>query len=1154
MAKTKQETKNWWAEMREENAARVNAMRAGEKTYTSPKLQRESAERDKNDIFDDSALVPTAPTRDTRFREEDTEIDIPAAVSSYRKKLVQARAKRIRSGGVSVSWQRQSSQKNKRLVSLYRSGLSQGLTTGAAASFASKGVAGVVFPAGRVPAGFTEPFIQNLTKKSNVAGLEYGFEPKRLPVVIRPGEEKFISKSGVLNYDKLIETRAVQKESREYKARFKSVADAKADAVAGDIAREKDRNIRLNQAEIKRKEDLASLYNPVSKTGFTPGSKVVGFSVLGEPGIARGAPFKPIDKINITGAYVSPGSTGVQGFILDKPTYQKELTNVEIARQKTDKSIEIAMGQFDFGTSTGSALFEAQKKRPDKVKEPKKTAITSAFEGADKWLSRKLKERRGVFPYDPITTTGLAIAKGAVDVGATGVNLAALGGSQLTKLITGKDPGYQQIRLTETSPVSSGIGAGVDSLLSGGGFSSFQAAKDAFVSKAHEMGRGATFGDVFFYAAPLATLPKPVAIATIGKSKVLVGKIGGTVIPIATKTGKKIKPGFNISGIGKGDFTKIAQTMQKKAKSGVELDSLGIPTVKLITSDKGLSKFLKAGVINKDQFEFVQAGRIAIEKSRRLPQKTFRDKFPDQPFSEVKAGKETKTVLEFFRKKKIQLEGSSIDMFANIKRYQTQAGDFDVKFAKEAVAKQRATELTSELNKLGGRQFSSSGGKISVEKLDGAISKKTKIGEFLDPESAARTGQLSTSKTVMGFKISKKGFKKEDIKFRGGRFQTQRMIASITSLQPGKLKDTFDFLPPMNVPGVGSTRAKDFPKAFARVKTEAQIARESLFHKGKAEPLEKAAAVIRKRGEKYINFEEFWKKRALDKPTATLAQEPGTTSSIVNAIGAGSSKIVTTTTKASPGVALIQRDTKAPSKIPFKESKPSTSITSKISKASITSKIKTSSVVSRITKITKSPSKTLSSKTASRSVKSLSPSPRSLSPSRSLTSKVSITSPTSPTSPGSKSPASPLSPSSPGSPTGRSGGQAVSSLVSVASAKPLLIPVESAKRILPPILWDSQTPDPKPRPKKPRADFIGNVSEVRISEGIKKKYDIKYGRIRTAKISRKDIVQSGMGIFVKAPKKRTIPERKIDHVLSQSPKKGKQPTLLISHVNQKIRL
>ncbi len=1141
-----QSSKEWWAEQREENEARIQAKRAGQTTYISPKLQRESAERDKNDVFDDSPLVPIKTKEESRIEE----IHRDKSAIAVRTGLTFAEDLRPE---MQLAYQRESQSASARVKKL-----NQKIRSSRGRRYSGQG------------------YQTNVWKAQAKLAKKYGLVTPIKPTAFDAGG---IRGNEEVMYRRLVGGKGVRTQRQTYAgkkafnlyrvqrqrtiasaARFRSVGKAVSAYKKGKQQQIIDRNLRYNKLVKESKKGTKRIVgdrivyssNPVNKIGIAPGSQgVVGVSVMGTPGIVKSpsGSYRPVDKINITGAYVSPGSEGVVGFEIDKPIYQKPLTDVEIARKKADTNIEIAMGTFDFGTSTGSALFEAQKKRPDKVKEPKKTAVTQAFEGADKWLAERIRLNYGVTGRDEIINTGLAISKGVVDIGATAINLAALGGSKLTELVTGKDPGAQQIRITETSPVSSGIGAGVDSLLSGGGFSSFQAAKEAFVSKAHEMGRGATFGDVFFYAAPLATLPAPVAIAKIGQSSVLVGKIGGTIIPIATKTGKVIKPGFNISGIGKGDFAKIAQTMQKKAKSGTELDSLGIPTVKLITSDKGLKKFLKAGVITKDQFEFVQAGRIAVEKSRRLPQKTFRDKFPDQPFSEVQAGKETKTVLEFFRKKKLRLEGSSIDMFANIKRYQTQAGDFDVKFIKEAVAKTHATELTGALNKLGGRKFSSSGGKISVEKLEGAISKKTKIGEFLDPESAARTGQLSTSKTVMGFKISKKGFKKEDIKFRGGRFQTQRMIASITSLQPKK-GGGFDFLPPMNVPGVGSTRAKDFPKAFARVKTEAQIARESLLHKGKAEPLEKAAAVIRKRGEKYINFEEFWKKRALDKPTATLSQESGTTSSIVNAIGASGSKVVSTGTKASPGSGLIRQDTKAPSKIPLTESK-----VSKPSIISTVSKSKTSSIISKVTKITKSPSKILSSKTASRSVKSLSPSPRSLSPSRSLTSKISGISPTSPTSPGSKSPASPLSPGSPTSPTGRAGGQAVSSLVSVAAAKPLLLPVESTKRILPPILWDSQTPDPKPRPPKPRADFIGNVSEVRISEGIKKKYDIKYGRIRTAKISRKDIRKSRLGIFVKAPKKRTIPERKIEYILSESPKKkGGQPSLLVSHVGKKIRL
>jgi len=1201
----------WHKMKRAENAARVAAMRRGEKSYISPALQaaNEKARKqqlleDNDDIFDDYSIG------EYRLNDFDglTDTKRLAALKEYNLRGSDRQYFR-------TQWPIQLAKKKEdaRLAEIYRGRSAIAVRTGktfaedlrpemqalvardmAAASKRSKAINQKIRSTRGKRAG-ASTYFNTIYQAQLIISKRYGLVAPLRPTNadaygIRGNEEAAYRKlvggkrvrtqreyyAGKIKFNLW---RKKQQQASAARARFKSVGDAKAALVQGRIDQERDRNVRLNLVQQKLKEESAARRNPVKTTGFAPGSSITGFSVLGTPGIARSSGALPTDRINITGAYVSPGSVGVQGFTTDKPIYQKPLTEVEIARRKTDTKIEIAMGTFDFGSSTGSALFEAQKKRPDKPKsEQKKTVVTYAFEGAGAWLSERILLNRDEPARNLIINPGLAIAKGAVDVGASAINLAALGGSKLAELITGKDPGYQQIGITETSPVSSGIGAGIESILSGGSIGqTFQSAKEAFVSKSKEVGEGATGGDIFFYAAPLATIPtKLVGLKTL---KVPTGSGGETVarsLELGVGRFKKSIP------IGKTDLKKL--TRIEPVDRGFEFSTAGGIGTKVLTSQQALLGLQKAGKMLPRDVEAVPLGKRAAELIRVSAKKVSPEirlkasLIPDVPLTTLKPGKESRGLIEGFLPgtkpfkgtlaETIQLEKDLvIKPTKGLKTRDVTTGDLDLDYTGKLgkfQAQRQASRGEDILNRVAepGRKFEKSGTNVLVKSSKDS-KPETVINIVTDKD--AKTGYLNKiTGDVFGVKLRQKPVEiltREGKKVKAQTIEEQALhrIESTFALQSPKT-DKFRGVGRIPYLAKGYDKPQATEKGFTILATEHRLKDVSKLVSQDFEQISRnlRMAGYKKEGAELAGIGKRMK-QLYPEIDFTIKSEKAsigissTSPSLASTVS--KSAIIPISATAVLGIRQAQQTKPQATGKPLKVE----SVSTKIPKT--TKPISTKSVVS-----------SSYSKPASRVLKSLSPSYPSRSVSRSLTSskpsglsktskgsavsslisKPSLAS-SSALSPGSSPGLSALSPGLSSSSTSSLGSQA-SSLLSVSVGQPTKI-VETTKPIAPLIiLWKSSLPEPRPRPTQPRADFIGNVSEVRISEGIKKKYDIKYGRISTAKISRKDIRKSKLGVFVKAPKKRTIPERKIDYVLTQKTTRGKQPTLLISHVNQKIRL
>jgi len=627
----------------------------------------------------------------------------------------------------------------------------------------------------------------------------------------------------------------------------------------------------------------------------------------------------------------------------------------------------------------------------------------------------------------------------------------------------------------------------------------------------YDIGSGAF--DIALIIAPTKKIPVPLKVGRIGSDKIIVVGAGSYLKPIATITGSKITRGYDITKIGEVGFKKIADSFNIKAKGGAELDALGNVESRIITSSKNLRKLEQAGIFSKEDVKLIEAGKVGVKESAKLPEKTFRDLGP-QPFEKIKPGKETIAIKEFFKSEKITLEGSAIDIPTFSKKFVGRAGDFDVKaksFIKsQEMAKKAAVRLTTAAEGTG-REFRAIGAKV-----EGFYKGKSfgKVGEFLAPDDPEAIGQIAKTGKVFGVKTTTKTMKVEGIKMRTGKFQINRRIASITSLQSitgGGVRIS----PPMNVPGVGAQRAKDFPRAYAGLMTRAEVA----IGKGqfaRAGRLSRAAKDIRKVGEKYIDFDKFFaarkygtmklvqkEKGGLKISSSLLEKSSPVTIETASQIGSSSSQSLVSE--------ILSVKKSPPSPLRGTSSITSKSIINKSLLSSPKSTIKSPSISkissskSTISKILGSPKSAIKSPSISKisssksTISKISGSPKSA---ISTVSKSSIAS-----SPGLSGLGSPASPSGKGSPTGKPSAPKGPSRASISKAGPSTRSIISTERKRKPAIipiWKSRIDKPYKEEERYRKPFLGNVHQEEITGFRTRETDIDYGKM-VAKYARKDI-------------------------------------------------
>ncbi len=631
---------------------------------------------------------------------------------------------------------------------------------------------------------------------------------------------------------------------------------------------------------------------------------------------------------------------------------------------------------------------------------------------------------------------------------------------QLGGLITGS----KVSGLTEVSkePTSEFLGAaitagfeGKNPLIAGG---------KAFLKEAKRFGPLETVGNVGVFLIPGSQGIKslsPLKIISFEGSKLLVGSVPGKITVLLSKSpGGKIVKGFDITSIGKEKFVALTTKFNIKPKGGAEIDFLGKTQSKILTSEKSLKSLTAAGFITKGGADLIRAGKTVVKESKGLPQPIFRETFPKGSFG--LSEKQLEGQIKFFKESKITLEGSSIDAFGNIPKFAIKPGDADIK-VKSILEGQKLAALNLErLSPLAekGQKFTIGGKDKTQFLLDGK-----KVAEFLIA-GADETGQLAKKGFVLGVKTDTGTFKTaQGVKIRNPRFQTARMIASITSLQPSKvLGGPVRVGPPINPLGAGTTRAKDFPKAFARTKTEASIAATELL-KGKAQKLEGAAAIIKREGSKEISFSQFFKSRAV-KPETRAVKSP----------------LEKTTVKGFKEPSLVSKISS--SKTLSKSLSQSPRLTSPI--RSLVSKSPRSPLSSRSPTSPRSPSiKTSFSKSLLGSSGSAFPdSPKGPSLSK-LTGK-----------PGSPTPGKPGAPSVP------SKGAPISKFSDTSGTSTVLRQAKRLQGVA--LLIGGQLAITKPVPRKFRVDFLGSTFSAGVV-GFRTKKDFDFGREKVQKIVSKEL-------------------------------------------------
>lgn len=629
-------------------------------------------------------------------------------------------------------------------------------------------------------------------------------------------------------------------------------------------------------------------------------------------------------------------------------------------------------------------------------------------------------------------------------------------------------------------------------------------------------------------------IPLPLKIAKLDEQKIIVVGYGTKIKEVATITGGKIERGFDITKIGKEGFKKIAKGFDLKGKSGAEIDVLGKTESAIITSKKNLAKLQQAGILSKEDVTVIKAGKMIVKDSAKLPNKTLRD-LGGEPWQSVKGIKESLATKEFFREQKIVLGGSSIDIATFPKRFVGKAGDFDVTVKSIAEGERLASAYVIKLKPVLNPKTEfviKSSGQGSQQILRYESGKYAgKVGEFIyhkDPSS----GQIAQTGKVLGVKTETKTTKVEGIKMPTGKFQINRRIAQITSMQP--TEEGIKISPPMNIPGTGPMRVKAYPQSYAGTLARAAIARK----KGqidRALRLERAAADIKEVGEKYIDFETYFKSRAYS--TMKLVQETKP-----KPIEQLSSSLIK-----KPNTPLIISQLSSGVSKPINTQSP-TSIISELKESPPSSR---SSSLPNLSKSVYNKSVTPSFQSAANSFVSSASKPNIKSASRpSLTSRVSsygtsvlksrVSGPS--TSLGSISKGSSSRPSrssrpsgspgyggSPGSPGAGSPGIIGSSSLGLGSGSGRSGPSGFGRVTIPPkiplaIFWKTRISEGKPSPRYRRVDFLGGTRVAEISGFRTKKKDFDYGK-KTQRLFDEDLAKTKKkhkSMFMKSKKRNVL--------------------------------
>ncbi len=751
--------------------------------------------------------------------------------------------------------------------------------------------------------------------------------------------------------------------------------------------------------------------------------------------------------------------------------------------------------------------------------EPLGAALESTLGTLDKWQSyqpRNLIELTGKTIVDPI----IGLGKAAGTTSAFFYNI----GIQAGALIKGREP---KTRLIKSPPTF--LGNIAESGMKGEDMGPVAL---AYVKK---YGFASTQGEIAEIGLGLRGIGSVVKLipiryqkfATPGIQYVSKGKVVD-VKSLALGYGTKTKPIISKVGSvftkGKPDklITKVIITpeTQKQLLRGVKLAADSTKQEQtLLTSLETVKKI--EGITS---VSIERAGRVKniinMIGSETAIQPTKATTFGVKPFESITRS-ETPSLLKSIaaQQKRTLLDTrlspaeGSFGIMPYMGKVGRAAGDFDFSVSKYSLGKKYAIRTASDIEPALGRSFTAS---VSDQLKSAKVyvterGKSAKVGEFLNPEEKDASGalQIITGDTLFGKAIPKgtditqgiihyqpyrqllkKGESLFSIQISGGK-------AELTAASFREGKDVGDFI---NIAQrwVGPlTRSGKLEKA---AELEAEILGlkktypmyENLIFKPDPIIMKQEASILSKLGSSQITKDVITGVGTTAKPKSLTRKEveakmetssvPLIKSASRSPISLGSSLGKSSTPTIGKSTLSILSGSSGPRKISYGVFKKPASVSSGSTGKSISS-----SILGKAS-VTSSPKSAVSSITKS-------------GVSISLDSSIPFKSPGGPSVPR-KSGGSP----GPGRSFGSGGGKpSISTRSSFGrGASSFLIP---QRKVVVPIgiFWKSRISEPKPRPVKPRVDFIGNVHIEKISGFRSRKTDIVYGTKRSKKLEEQDI-------------------------------------------------
>lgn len=609
----------------------------------------------------------------------------------------------------------------------------------------------------------------------------------------------------------------------------------------------------------------------------------------------------------------------------------------------------------------------------------------------------------------------------------------------------------------------------------------------------------------------VSKIVNPASKVAIPVTNPATGKVEAKVVARSLTIGPKEKPlitktdrGFTLGAPKAKDLGLEKMTPVDR---GFEIGTRTPLEQRILTSDDTLNELARIG------FQKTQALKIQKEVAplvQKAPVKIIQP-LPKQPVQSLNPGRETESFIKTFSEgalKKDTIKGG-LSQIVQTQKGRKITSDIDVDVGPTAKAEKKTKQFIEGVELDPGREFINLGTKVKIK--DNLTGKKPKVAEFLTDDETTESsisGLSKNAKTIFGQKLDFRPIKTEEgVRVLKLTTQTQTKGVSVGSMQgkasiqsqTKKLTKDPDFLRPgatlpENFIGPPVFRLKDVVDDVDNLK---QLGLNYL-EKGK---LKQGTKLIQKSKEledlyPEIDFDLARKSPSVSKMISSNADEsPSVLKQIVGSDIIKSSSIYASTK--SPALSASPPSIRSPKSI-YDGSKSSSSSSSSVSSKSPSSiKSPSSSIVS-----SKSSPKINDSVLSNKS-----PSSKS--------SPVSIKSPPSIKSPSSvKSPPSPTSVLSPSSPLSKLGPSARSPrIINVKTS----IRIEKTRKALPAIITlDTTKKKPRRTPRKPRADFLGNVPVDKVIGVYGGRSEIIYGRKKTSKLVSKDLAKN-----IKAWNKKT---------------------------------